>query len=47
MLTIHGLTLNTIVAIILGDEELEVSFGILDTADLIFVVDEVAVKESA
>ena len=46
MLTIHGFTLKTIVAIILGKEELEISFGILDIADLIFVVDEVAVKGS-
>lgn len=46
MLTIHSLTLNTVVTVILGDEELEVSLGILDTADLIFVIDEVAVNKS-
>lgn len=45
-LTIHGLALQAVIAVVLGEEELEVGFWILDAADLIFVVDEVAVKVS-
>lgn len=39
--TIHGLSLDAIEAVILGEEEFEVSFLVLDASDLIFVVDEV------
>lgn len=42
-LTIHSISLADVIAFILSEEELEVCFRILDTADLIFVVDEVAV----
>lgn len=38
---IHCLSLNTVVAIISGDEELEVRFGILNAADFVLLVDEV------
>tara|TARA_R110002060_G_scaffold24857_8_gene33859 strand:+ start:87 stop:278 length:192 start_codon:yes stop_codon:yes gene_type:complete len=40
--TIHGLSLNAIEAVVLGEEELEVSLLVLNTSDFIFVVDEVA-----
>ena len=42
-MTIHSLSLKDVVAFILSKEELEVGFRILDAANLIFVVDEVAV----
>jgi hypothetical protein len=42
VLTIHGLSLDTIVSIILGDEELEVGLWVFDAANLIFVVDEIS-----
>lgn len=41
-LTIHGLSLHDVVAFIFGEEEFEVSFGILDVSDLIFIIDKVA-----
>jgi hypothetical protein len=40
--TIHELSLDTIVSIILGDEELEVGLWVFDASDLIFVVDEIS-----
>lgn len=40
-LTIHGLPLDAIVAIILGEEELEVLFWVLDVSNLIFAIDEI------
>lgn len=46
MRTIHCFTLDAIVAIILGDEELEVVLWVLDAADLIFLVDEVSGRVS-
>jgi hypothetical protein len=41
-LTIHGFSLDAVMAIIPGEEELEVCFWVLNASDLIFVVDEVA-----
>ncbi len=41
MLTIHCLPLNAVVTIILGEEELEVCFWVLDAADLVIGVDKV------
>jgi hypothetical protein len=43
-LTIHGLSLNTIVSIIFCEEELEVCLRVFDASDLIFVVDEVSAR---
>jgi len=40
-LTIHGLALEAVVAVIPSKEELEVGFRVLDAPDLIFVIDEV------
>jgi hypothetical protein len=42
VLTIHGLSLDTIVPIIPCNEELEVRFWAFDASDLIFVVDEIS-----
>jgi hypothetical protein len=42
VLTIHGLSLDTIVSIILCNEELEVGLWVFDTSDLVFVVDEIS-----
>ena len=41
-LTVHGLSLDDIVAIIFGEEELEVGFWVLNASNFIFVSDEVA-----
>lgn len=42
--TIHSLTLDGVVSIVFGQEELEVCLRVLDRADLVVVVDEVACK---
>jgi len=41
VLTIHGLPLNSVVALILREEKLEVGFRILNIADLVVFVDEI------
>lgn len=41
-LTIHSFTVQLIVSIIFGKEELEVSLWILDRSNFIFLVDEVS-----
>lgn len=45
-LTIHGFTLDAVIAVILGEEELKVSFWVLDAADLVFIIDKVALNVS-
>ena len=40
--TIHGFSLDAIVSVTLGEEELEVSLWVLDVADLIVLIDKVA-----
>lgn len=45
-LTVHSRTLQVIVALVPGEEELEVSFGILDAPNFIFIIDEVAIYMS-
>lgn len=42
--TIHALALALVVALCAVDEVFEVVFWVFDAADLIFVVDEVAVN---
>ena len=42
-LTIHGLALDDVVAVISGEEELEVRFGVLNASDFIFVIDVVTI----
>ena len=44
-LTIHALPLNLIVSLIFRDEELEICFGVIDSSDLIFFIDEVTMPE--
>lgn len=41
-LTIHSFTLQLIVSIIFGEEELEVSLWILDRSNFVFLVDKVS-----
>jgi hypothetical protein len=43
VLTIHGLALKAVVAVILGQEELEVRLWIFDASDLVILVDKIAV----
>jgi hypothetical protein len=45
-LTIHGLALDNVMAIILGEKEFEVRLRITDTANLVVFRDEVSVKIS-
>lgn len=45
-LTIHSFSLDAVVTVILGEEELEISLGVLHVSDLILLVDEVSKRRS-